>query len=50
MFPFLKLAALENTVDYKRPANTHAAVSPYRPRVNYLTMRDEQISTERGTD
>lgn len=28
MFPFLKPAALEKTVDYKWPANTHAVMSP----------------------
>lgn len=33
VFPFLKLAALEKTVDHKRSANTHAVVSPYQPRV-----------------
>lgn len=40
-FPFLKLTASEKTADYKLPANTHAAVSPYQPG-------DQRIDTKGG--
>lgn len=49
MFPFLKLAALEKTVDYKWPANTHAVV--YKPRVkppNHRLLQSSRSIREEG--